>query len=367
MKFPWVLAALTLVTAPALAQEPNIDALLSKLPKAESFDRPRPDQYVNEMEALGNDPIAKQILAALRRRDAAAALQGTRDLSTKYPANAAAQALRGVLCLVLRQSAEAEAALKRSIAINPKFADAHFWLGALWFSRGRYADALAEARQASQLKPTNSLYLIGMADCAARLGRKDERAQYAKRATEVAPSSLSSWAALARAENARKQPAAALKALGRAAELAPDSASILTAVGLGYINLRQDATAVPYLQRAAALEPRGYIIHAQLGYCYLQQRQFDAAINSLRKAISLNSGYGPAWNHLGQAYHNEGKTADAVKSFQRATELMPGFRPAWEHLAGELRAMGKIDEANRAAARAAYLKPPATTGGGKRS
>ena len=46
--------------------------------------------------------------------------------------------------------------------------------------------------------------LVAMATCANRLGKKDEFALYARRATEVAPSSLAAWATLTRAEIGRK-------------------------------------------------------------------------------------------------------------------------------------------------------------------
>ena len=51
MKFAWALLALLVAVAPAFAQEPNIDALLSKLPKAESFQRPKADRA-----EAGDDP-----------------------------------------------------------------------------------------------------------------------------------------------------------------------------------------------------------------------------------------------------------------------------------------------------------------------
>lgn len=52
---------------------------------------------------------------------------------------------------------EAVRHLRASLAIAPGFADAHVYLGAIWFSQGRVDDAIAEYRAALDLDPGNAL------------------------------------------------------------------------------------------------------------------------------------------------------------------------------------------------------------------
>lgn len=357
MKITTAAMTAAFLASTTLAQEPNIDSLLAKLPKAESFERPKVDQVTRDVQSMKNDPTARAILAALQRGDKAAALRAAQTLGLKFPQNAAAHLAEGVMGLVCRQAEVANSAFRRAVALNPNFADAYYGLAASLALRGQFANAMTPLRRGALLEPNNPAFPLALSLCAQKLGHREERVAFARQATQIAPSNLVAWVDLARAENGIKQPVAAMQALSRAAELAPDIPSIQLALGLGFINLKEDTKAIPHLQWLAQRQPDLFIVHAQLGYCYLKQGQTNAAVDSLRRATSLAPKYGPAWNHLGLAYERQGKNGDALKAFQRATELMPTSRSAWEKYSAELREVGKIDDANKAAARAATLKP----------
>jgi len=187
----------------------------------------------------------------------------------------------------------------------------------------------------AELEPQSPLPWLFLSQCAEKVGRKQEAAQYARRATTASPAMAAAWMQLAKAENAAGHGGAT--------------------IGFTYINMNNAAAALPQLERAAAHAPKDFLIQSQLGYCLLVTGKTQAAVDHLTRGTSLNPRYGPAWEHLGLAYQKQARDAEAVKAFERATQLIANSAMPWQHLADAYRRMGRDADAERAAARARQL------------
>src|SRR5205085_154968 len=89
----------------ASAADPSIDRLLNKLPAPEKF-----------VDPAQNDPLAKQMLAALKAKNFGTALDTSRRLANKYPKSLGAQTIHGLIALAMRQFAEASTAYHKALA-----------------------------------------------------------------------------------------------------------------------------------------------------------------------------------------------------------------------------------------------------------
>ena len=77
---------------------------------------------------------------------------------------------------------------RRAIAINPKLADAHRWLGASLMSIARYDEAIAAIQEAARLEPGDaSVYSSLGRACWVGKGQLDEGIAHLERATEINP------------------------------------------------------------------------------------------------------------------------------------------------------------------------------------
>ena len=74
-------------------------------------------------------------MAAIQSRDLTRAADLTRQLSQRYPKSAAVHCLYGAILEALHRFPEAEAAIRRAIALEPKSAFAYFLFGNLEASR----------------------------------------------------------------------------------------------------------------------------------------------------------------------------------------------------------------------------------------
>ena len=198
----------SLSAAAASAADPSIDRLLGKLPSPEKF-----------VDPAQNDPLAKQMLAALKARNLGTALDASRRLANKYPKSLGAQAIHGSIALGTRQFPEASTAYRRALAINPNFSAAYLGIALAEASQRHFRVALSNFQQITRLAPKADIGWIGSSACAEKLGMRQESLNYARRATAVAPSSAGAWFQLAREEGLFGDKQASAKALVRASQL----------------------------------------------------------------------------------------------------------------------------------------------------
>jgi tetratricopeptide (TPR) repeat protein len=78
--------------------------------------------------------------------------------------------------------ARVDALLKRTVALNPNFAEAHFLLGARATDDGDYATAIGHLREALRVLPRQSYFWHALGYAQAKLGMRQEAAESARRA-----------------------------------------------------------------------------------------------------------------------------------------------------------------------------------------
>jgi tetratricopeptide (TPR) repeat protein len=192
------------------AEDASVDQLIKKLP---------PPEKVVKADPASVDPLAQQIMAAIKKMNFGNAYAMSQKLAARYPKSAGAHSLHGELSLLMRRYAEASTAFNKAISIEPDLGFAYVGLALSEASQDHISSALLNFRKVTRLFPNEDVGWIGMSACAERLGKKDDSLQYARRATAVAPSSYSAWLQLSRAERISGNRQAAANALARANEI----------------------------------------------------------------------------------------------------------------------------------------------------
>src|SRR5439155_11036988 len=131
------------------------------------------------------DSLVPYLRQKFQTRDFPGALKFSRKLVERYPRSAGAQCLRGIAAYDLRQFGEASAAFHTAISIQPTFAFAHFGLAALEASQKRYASAIPHLQRLIQLEPKESGAFYALSDCMLQVGRKQDSANYARKAAAL--------------------------------------------------------------------------------------------------------------------------------------------------------------------------------------
>ena len=206
MKLPIAtLICATLLAAVASAADPSIDRLIRKLPPPEKF-----------VDPAQNDPLAKEMAAAVKAHKLGPALEASRRLSNKYPKSLGAHAIHGLIALVMHRYPEASAAYRKALAIRSDFAPGYVGIALAEASQNHFREALSNFQQLTRLAPKSDIGWIGSSACAEKLGLRQDSIAYARRATVAAPASPTAWYQLAREEGLYGNKQAAAKALARA-------------------------------------------------------------------------------------------------------------------------------------------------------
>jgi tetratricopeptide (TPR) repeat protein len=226
---------------------------------------------------------------------------------------------------------EAEAAYRRAISINPRYAMAWAFLGDLLRDHGeRYEEAEAAYRKVSELDPHNAWPWARLAELLHdRLGRYGEAEAGYRHALEIAPDD--SWLHgklgqllhedLARPEEAEEH-------YRKAIRLRPD-AWLWTQLALLLQQFGRSTEAEQACRRAIALDPDHAAAWGVLGLALsATEERRGAAERSFRKAIALKPDYGWAWGQLGILLHEVGgRLEEAQTALRRSLEIAP--RQAW--------------------------------------
>ena len=233
---------------------------------------------------------------------------------------------QGVCRQLAGDPAQAEALIRRALALEPDRAEAWTNLGVALLAQGDADQAVDCFRRALRRAPDNAHALNNLG--AVLLRRQDwaEARSVLERALRIAPETRGAAVNLAVA-------LAGEGAYGRAMELCAD-----------------------VIRR----EPDNLDAHLCLANAQAKLGHFERAIATLRQALA----FGPApqaVNNLANLLQSEGRTVEAVAAYRGILDADPDNAAVWSNMAGALVALGSIDQAIEAYGQSLRLKPDAQT------
>ncbi|GAC1546494.1 MAG: hypothetical protein NVS3B11_03300 [Collimonas sp.] len=217
----------------------------------------------------------------------------------------------GNLLCETRRHAEAEVCLRRALALNPDFPEAHNNLGNLLYETGQFADAEIALRRALELKSD-------YAEACYNLGNL---------------------------LYATKRTAEAEAALRHVLELKPDFAKGHNNLGSLLNETRRFAEAEHFLRRALALSPDFAEAHYNLGNLFYKTKRLADAEGAYRRTLELKSDFVRAHGNLGKLFHETKRLTEAEAAYRRALALEPDYIEAFIGLSHLLLAIGRYAEA----------------------
>jgi arylsulfatase A-like enzyme/Flp pilus assembly protein TadD len=224
------------------------------------------------------------------------------------------------------------------------------------YSRQRYAEAAALAREVVQGRPTMAEGYEHLALALRQLERHTEAIAALREGVRRAGGK----------ESLQRQLGLALSEAGQAQEavevLRPlaggtDSAT-LNALGIALSDSGRQVEAEAALRRVVERypsDPKGY---ENLGIVLLRMDRIAEARDALRKALEINPGLPIAWNTLGVALYRLEGPATALAAWERSVALDPGQYDALYNMGRVAAEAGHPGQARQALARFIQTAPP---------
>lgn len=183
-----------------------------------------PDPYEEEVLGWRNDPrsLSDRAQAHLLGGRPEAALPLIDRLVRNHPDFAETWLLLGRVQYLRKQPAEAEATLRKHLAMDPSSVNGHFQLGMSLLAQQKLAEAAESFRQAIALKADSGPAWFNLGFVLARLGRTRDAVEPFRQAIRHNPEKIDSYFLLADLHVQLGEPEEAARLAGLAAQIDPD-------------------------------------------------------------------------------------------------------------------------------------------------
>jgi tetratricopeptide (TPR) repeat protein len=243
---------------------------------------------------------------------------------------------------------EAIAHFKRALEIKPDYELAQNNLGL--FSAGRGQHRAARIYTLDQLHNNLGLSLAGR-------GKFDEAIAQYKQALEIKPDYAEAHNNLGAALAGSGQLNEAIAHYQKALEIDPNFVGAHNNLGNLLAGCGEIDEAVAHYQRALEIKPDYAEAHNDLGAALAGRGQFDEALAHYQQALKIKPGYAEAHSNLANILASRGQFDEAIAHYQKALEIDPHFAAAHNNLANVLASRGQFDEAVGHYQKALKIKP----------
>jgi len=342
------------------------------------FDRPIPRSWPGRVLT---EAFAPEVVAAHppRRADADPARAAARSAGVDPQAEALLSKLRGLgylsgggapeavsvaehnnaaLSLMSRgRFAEAEAELRQALEDGGRRPTVVLNLALVERQQGRTEEARRLFEEALAHPVTRRIAGVQLADMALAASDLDSAERLAQGVLSHEPRAAEAHDLIGRILEARGEIAGAERAFALAADLDPESALAPTNLGNLYQRRRDPERAESWYRRAIEADPYSTGAYNNLALVYQARGKIDAAIELYQRALNKSPDHAVVINNLAALHYGQGDVDKARELWERAARADPGYASPRNNLGGLALAAGRLADAERWLAGALAIDP----------
>ncbi|HEY4282998.1 MAG TPA: tetratricopeptide repeat protein, partial [Chthoniobacterales bacterium] len=266
-------------------------------------------------------------------------------LSTMPNEDAAVQLALATSAIRRGDRATAKQAVEKALALDPKSAHAHSFMGTIFLVEKQVSEAGNEFKLAADLSPPRYPERLRYAQFQLQSGAPDEAVKTLHSITSAAPDSLPAWLILGELSLGKKNYDEALKLLANVLNRDPDNIDATVVQARTWAAKGEVDKAVQSLERLDGKYQKFAPLKYELARCYVQKNDSKQAMAALNDALAANPDYLDAAVLLAQLNLRTGNTKAVVESMRPMTEKHPELSVARLLLADAYRALGQLDDA----------------------
>ncbi|MBC7376764.1 MAG: tetratricopeptide repeat protein [Burkholderiaceae bacterium] len=254
------------------------------------------------------------------------------------------------LCRLLARNAqldEAKSVLDQACAMDPDAAWPYLFLGNLQLVSGQFANAATSLKQAVARAPGNPRFHSLLGTALQQHGALDEAIACYKHASELDPADADAFSNLGNALRCAGRLEQARQACLRALALDPAMAAAHNNMGAVLMELGEAPLALVHFERAIALQPDAAQSHGNLGVALGALKRHDEALASFDTALRLKPDLSEALNNRGNTLQEMGRPEEALACHDAALRIEPANAEALNRRGSALRSLGRLDDALR--------------------
>ena len=322
----------------ALAIDPTLGDINTALGLAylDAGELAKAEACLAKAESAGSDSVEMRYLKGLvlyKQNNNAASLAAFDRVLELDSRNLMANYYRGHTLNRIGQNDAIVAAYTRTLDIDPKFTPAAFELGVWYYNAGDYTKSATSYETVIRNDPSNAQAHANLASCYRQLGRfADANAEY-KIASETikTPELYSEWGFCLGKTNEWDKSVARLATARELSPTAVDDSNMGWAYynsGVAKREAKDEAGAKAdfelgksFLQKAVEKDPKLDAAYLNLGSTHNGLGEYQAAVTALNVAVNLKQNWVIAINQLGLGYRGLNDLGNAVATFRRVVDL----------------------------------------------
>ena len=263
----------------------------------------------------------------------------------------------GVLLSELKRYPEAEKEYREALRINPDYAAAHSNLGLLFSELKRYPEAEKEYREALRINPDYALAHYNLGGLLSELKRYPEAEKEYKEALRINPDYAEAHNNLGILLSELKRYEETEKEYKDALRINPDLADVHYNLGILLSELKRYEEAEKEYKDALRINPDDADVHNNLGNLLYKLKRYDEAEKEYKKVLRINPNLAQAHNNLGNLLKELKRYAAAEKEYKDALRINPDYAEAHYNLGNLLSELKRYEEAEKEYDEALRINP----------
>jgi eukaryotic-like serine/threonine-protein kinase len=216
---------------------------------------------------------------------------------------------------------KAKTQCERALAITPQLAEGHTCLGNVYFSTGRYQEAVQQFQRSLDLDHTSDETLRLLAAAYQKQGNTSAAEQAYRKAVTLRPNYWDVYNAFGTFYYNQARYADAEAMFRKAIKLAPLNYRGYSNLGAIYLLLGRYGEAVNALKQSSALRP-SFESYGNLGAAYFYMRRYQDSAENLQQALKIDDKDWLNWGNLGDTLSEiPSRREDALSAYRKAIDL----------------------------------------------
>jgi tetratricopeptide (TPR) repeat protein len=210
---------------------------------------------------------------------------------------------------------------EHALTITPQLAEGHTCLGNVYYSTGRYEEAVQQFQRSLDLDHTSDETLRLLAAAYQKEGKPAAAEEAYRKAIALRPNHWAVYSAFGTFYFKQARYAEAAGMFQQAIKRAPLNFRDYSNLGATYLYLGQYQEGIENLKRSISLRP-AFESYGNLGFCYFYIRRYQESADALQEALKIDPKDWLNWGNLGDALVQiPSRRTESADAYRKAIEL----------------------------------------------
>ena len=290
------------------------------------------------------EEVIDQLVSLYNQGQITTVIKQAEILTEQYPNSPVIWNILGASRAKIGMLDEAIDAYKKSVSLNPDFAEAYSNMGVALKNQDKLDESIEAFKKSILLKPNDADSYYNMGITLNHQGKVDETISAYKKAISLNPDFAKAYNNLGLVLQVKGMSDEAIEACKKAISLNPHHAEAYNSLGIALQDKGKSEEALEAYKKAISLKPDYTEVLSNIGNILKDQVRLEEAFESYNKALLLKPNDADIYYNLANILHDLGRLDEAEFNFRQAMLFRPDFAEAHHNLSFTLLNNGKLKE-----------------------